>query len=334
MKPCIATLAVGLAVVARAAAAQIAQGTAHLRERPGASRDSAATILRTLVFNYSRIAASVADSAPRDEPLATAVAQAAADALAALDRPNEYRPARERVDTALARYRRGCDPAHNRSCRQLSTQALAPLPPQVYAVAPGVVFGIGWSLTIGPHMTGVHSFGLSSNLLGAAAGGLTDALGVGGGGFKDYLAENVSVGTTLPTGGQARLTGFVQLGLGELRLQGRPVWPVVGVEQLDSADHRLPRTLLRADSTATRWTALQLAIGVSFLSESKLRERIAAGVPVPIVTLGISFPYYFPGDPFQSLAGIVSGKTKRYVHDGRVRFMIGVGMPLLKAGGR
>lgn len=308
--------------------AQIAQATAHVRGDLPYRADTLIAILSDSLAHYSAVAARLERELPGDVALAREVARAAREALLAVGDPRELRIRWERFQDARDRYADGCTQVQNRNCPPLGAHVAGPLPGQVFAIAPAVVFGVGWGLVIGADMKPVNSFAVSTNLLGAAAGSLLGAIGSQD--AREYFSKNLAVGTAFPTRGPNRLTGFVQLGLGQIAFQGLTLWPVLGVEQRDAADQRVPRALAARKPDVDNWTAPSLDIGFVFWSPKEFQRRVAEGKPAPVLTVGIAFPYYFPGDPFESLAGLVTNRRGDYEKQGKVQFSVGVAYPLVR----
>lgn len=316
--------------------AQIAQATAHLRGDVPYRADTLMAILADSLASYSAIAARLEGELPgdtalaRDAGLAREVARAAREALLAVGDPRELRIRWERFQNAWTQYANGCTQVRNPDCprERLGIKVAGPLPGQVFAIAPAVVFGVGWGLVVGADMKPVNTFAVSTNLLGAAAGSLLGAIGSQD--AREYFSKNLAVGTAFPTRGPNRLTGFVQLGLGQIAFQGLTLWPVLGVEQRDAADQRVPRALAARKPDVDNWTAPSLDIGFVFWSPKEFQRRVTEGKPAPVLTVGIAFPYYFPGDPFESLAGLVTNRRGDYEKQGKVQFSVGVAYPLVR----
>ncbi len=293
--------------------AQAVQAVAHQRVKGAITLDSATKVLVDAWERFTALSRAATDTGARVyRECADSVAGAAKRALLATGDLRGFQAAWEEFLAAHRAYYRRCEDAGNAPPLRQQARAPAPVSPQAFDLVPAVVFTAGWALTDGTDMTTQHSFAVSTNLLGAAVGDLFQAIGAPD--MKDYLSKNVAVGTSFPAGEGGRLSGFVQLGLGEMRLPlpilGRAValWPALAVEQLDVADRRTPATLVTLDTTRQAWTAPVLSLGMTFWSGQKLRERIERAELTPIVSFGLMLPYYFPG-----------GREPRGARDGAAR---------------
>jgi hypothetical protein len=63
---------------------------------------------------------------------------------------------------------------------------------------------------------------------------------------------------------------------------------------------------------------------------TKIAERVKAGRLSPVFTLGVILPYYYPNDPFSTVAALFSDKRGSFQKSGKVRFQVGVFFPLQK----
>lgn len=185
---------------------------------------------------------------------------------------------------------------------------------------PKVVGGLGWDLSLASRGRGVSRFVLLSNIAGAAAGGAANGLGIDW--LRDYFIDNTALGVGFPSGGH-KLTGVLQIGLGEVTiLKNAPLWPVLSLEQLDSADARVPAEL-RGESAAS-WTYPSVAVGFPI----KMR---APKTPPAIGTISLGLPYFFPGSPFPAVGALFSEDHKKYRRAGRIRVALGVQILFRKA---
>jgi hypothetical protein len=198
--------------------------------------------------------------------------------------------------------------------------------PQSFKVVPGVVFTADPEYSFG-NGTPVTSFGISTNLIGEGAASVFDALGSKA--LKDYVSSNIAAGTGIPLNGRHRLSAEIGLGLGGINLKGITLWPVLNVEQVDSADARIPPALLAARPAQGNWSSPGFSVGILFFKE-KLKRRLAAGKLVPIPVLGVRLPYYYPNDPVSALVALFTSKRSDFQKAGNVQFIVGFSIPLLK----
>jgi hypothetical protein len=197
-------------------------------------------------------------------------------------------------------------------------------PPEIHKI-PEVAFVVGASATIGDGTT-VGSFEVSTNLLGAGIGTAFDALGAKP--MKDYAQDNITVGTAFPFGGSNKLAATIGLGLGGLRLGRFALWPAINIEQVDSADSRVPSTLLGKHPDADKWSSPLISVAISAWNLTDIRERLKKGQLTPIITLGLRLPYFYPDDPFSALAALFSANRSNYDVSGKVKVQIAVFFPL------
>jgi hypothetical protein len=199
-------------------------------------------------------------------------------------------------------------------------------PPALFK-APDVVFVVGSTVTLGQGST-VAQAEISTNLLGAAAGTAFDAIGSTP--LKEYFQDNLAVGTAFPYGGQHKLTAALGVGLGGLRIGSFAVWPAINIEQVDSGDTRVPASVKAGSPSSANWSSPILSVAVSPWDLTKIAERVKAGRLSPVFTLGVILPYYYPNDPFSTVAALFSDKRGSFQKSGKVRFQVGVFFPLQK----
>jgi hypothetical protein len=215
--------------------------------------------------------------------------------------------------------------------QSLVVRAASPGPPQIYTAVPDVVFTIGIGLTGGPSAERYAGVDLQTNLIGAAASVIFDALDEKK--LAEYLKNNLASGVGFPTNrnrGKRTLTNAAGIGLGEAKLGTLRVWPVLGTEQTDTTDLRVPRSVVASQQGQKSWSTPTLAVAA--LPEDWLLA-IRAGKLRPIVSLGIRFPQYYPGDPYQAIAALFSSNREKYRRAGGYRFTASVAVPLLKVKG-
>jgi hypothetical protein len=255
----------------------------------------------------------------------------AEEALRLKDDPERFRRAIVAYNEAAARFARPVAPnaaiSDVREFAALAGPGVLGVPtPGVHIIVPDVVF------TIGPDVVllrdPVYSVGVSTNLLGSAIGSAVGVLGSDK--LRDYFKNNVSAGTAVPTGGENKLTAQIGLGLGGARIRSVTFWPVINIEQADTADTRTPRALVVKRPTAGSWSAPTFTIAVVPFSPADFKRRVEAGGLVPIVTLGARLPYYYASDPFSTLAALFTNDRSDFERAGVARFSVGVVFPLLR----
>jgi hypothetical protein len=200
--------------------------------------------------------------------------------------------------------------------------------PAITTAVPDVVFVVGGDVTRlrAPERGSVFSLGVATNLLGAAVGSAFDALGSST--LKDYFSNNISIGPAVPTSGPHKISSQLGLGLGEVRIGPVTLWPDINLEQLDTADLRVPPDVISKKPSEQSWSVPSFGLGVP-LGKTFL-ERVKAGKLVAILTFGYKVPYYFPGDSFTALGALFSTRRNDYVRRGPGTFSVGLSVPLLK----
>jgi hypothetical protein len=198
--------------------------------------------------------------------------------------------------------------------------------PQAHTLVPDIVFTTGPELAFGNNS--VLSMGISTNLLGEAAGAAFDILGSES--LKNYFSQNVSAGTTIPTAGSGKLSGQLGLGLGGINLTGATIWPVLGMEQIDTADARIPSELKQLKPGITSWSSPLLYFAFVPYDIKTLESKLKAGGFVLVPMIGLRLPYYYADNPFSALAAILTSKRSEFVKTGKTQFVVGLSIPLLK----
>lgn len=212
--------------------------------------------------------------------------------------------------------------------------------PAASILVPSVVFTVGptydlpmkSSTAFAGTQRGVTAIAVSTNLLGAAAGSAFSGLGADK--FGSYLTDNISVGTAVPTSGATRISADLSLGLGGATI-GRwlTLWPVIQIQQLDSADARIPVRAALGNVDSHQWSVPSFAIAFVFGTEETIKKRLESGQLVVIPIVGIQTPYYYPGDSFTALAALFTSRRSSFVRAGPSRLSLGFAIPLLKVGG-
>ena len=192
---------------------------------------------------------------------------------------------------------------------------------------PDVDFVMGATVTRGEGST-IGSFELSTNLLGATAGAAFEAIGSEP--LKEYFLDNITAGTAFPTGGEARLSATLGIGLGTLRVGKVGIWPALNIEQADSSDVRVPRGIVAANPNESNWSSPLISIAIAPWDLETIRNRLNHNKLAPVFTIGLRLPYYYPNDPFSALAALFSSKRSDYQKAGKVRVQFGVFFPLMR----
>ena len=207
-------------------------------------------------------------------------------------------------------------------------QAMLPNP------GPGVLVGEALAFTIGYDVAGgsrgsAQQLSLTTNLLGAVAG--TAAAAVDASTLADYFQTSISAGAALPVGGGGgRLGAQLGLGLGRLSLGDVELWPVLAMEQVDSAARRVPTEVLARAASQEQWATPVLGIGVPLVPASRLRAHLAAKRLLPVLSVGARFPFYYPGNVFQAIGAVFSDGRSGFVRQGRAQFTASIGVPLFR----
>lgn len=196
-------------------------------------------------------------------------------------------------------------------------------PSELFKV-PDVAFVIGATLMVGKGTT-VGQAEVSTNLLGAAAGAAFETMGATA--LKEYFEDNLAVGTAFPFGGEHKLAAVLGVGLGGLRVGRFSIWPAINIEQADSGDHRVPDAI-RSLGTSANWSSPMLSVAVSPWDLSAINAGVKEGKVMPVFTLAVRLPYYYPNDPFSAVAALFSDKRGDYQKKGKAQFQVGVYFPL------
>lgn len=311
-----------------------AQAIQATRSR-GTSRDSLEALVRvysTLVTNalaeygveVARLSQATGDDAPARQaraliPVAERARELARETLDAAEDPEQFLRRFRVLRAYLAGLERSGQGAGFRGMDFTTTAA----PSELFKV-PDVSFVIGTTLTAGKGTT-VGQAEVSTNLLGAAAGTAFEAMGSTE--IKEYFEDNLAVGTAFPFGGEHKLAAVLGVGLGGLRVGRFSIWPAINIEQADSGDGRVPDAI-RALGTSANWSSPLLSVAVSPWDLSAINEGVKKGAVMPVFTLAVRLPYYYPNDPFSAVAALFSDKRGDYQKKGKAQFQIGVYFPL------
>lgn len=212
--------------------------------------------------------------------------------------------------------------------------------PQSGVLVPGVVFSVGQEVSFPLGKEPPYPLSITTNLLGATAGSAFDLLGAST--LAEYFTNNVSAGTGIPTHGKTKLTGEVGLGLGSAAIPAHEfgkarhrspafmIWPVLAMEQTDTADSRIPPSVVASDPQQGAWTTPTFSIAVVIGTKEGFIKRVGSGQTLLIPTLGVRFPYFYPGDPFTALAALFTNKRTQFQRAKHPQFTVGVDVPFLR----
>ncbi|MCC6930714.1 MAG: hypothetical protein IT359_17120 [Gemmatimonadaceae bacterium] len=173
---------------------------------------------------------------------------------------------------------------------------------------------------------------LGTNLAGAALGAAVGALGAPAG-LKEYFEKNIALGLTLGTRKTSRITSAVSVGLGSVDVLSRALWPMLGVEQFDSSDARLPADVRARDPAQGTWSVPQLGVGLTWYSKAEVKKRLQENKPVPILSLGVRLPQYYPGSASAALGALFNGNEHKYAGVGSARIFASLTIPLFRVDG-
>lgn len=193
--------------------------------------------------------------------------------------------------------------------------------PQIFNKIPEVVFTLGTDVTLGSKSTTGVSIG--TNMLGAAAGAAFNAIGSET--LKNFFTNNISAGTTIPASRDTRISAQLGLGLGEIGVPHVTLWPVLGLEQVDTADRRFPKELVAMNPDQQAWTTAIVSVAIvpnAFLT------RFGEGKFALIPSVGVRLPHYYPSDPFNALGALFSTKRQSFERAGKSEFLVSLSFPL------
>ncbi|MEO7964948.1 MAG: hypothetical protein ABIT38_13680 [Gemmatimonadaceae bacterium] len=214
--------------------------------------------------------------------------------------------------------------------------------PPLTTLVPDVAFTVGPEFGFGRTNSGAVAIG--TNLVGAVASSAFSALGSEA--LQKYFQDNVAIGTSLPTNGSKKISAQLGLGLGSFRIgnrstivNGKPAtearlqfWPVLQVEQHDTADAQVPRDLVTRFAKEKTWTSPVIAVAIVGYSSEKLEQRAKDGKFVLIPVVGVRLPYFFPGDVFSALTALFSEHRSDFERAGKAQFVVGLSLPVPRLG--
>ncbi|HEY2804220.1 MAG TPA: hypothetical protein VGI92_00020 [Gemmatimonadales bacterium] len=319
MKRVAMILVIALCAGSSGAAGQSIQAFRGLATSP----DSIRVIVRSLAGSLTRRLAAVDDEASRHANATEASRmqslgterEMVREALAATNDPRHFL---ELYEHLLAFE----DQAQSYRSSNERSAAMLPPPPVVFKI-PDVTFVIGISSSFGPRST--IEAGASTNLLGDAIGTAFDAIGSAA--LKQYFQDNLAAGTSVPLRGGNRLLGMLSVGLGSLRISKWRIFPAIDIEEVDTLGGRVPAAIVAANPTAANWSSPGFSIAL-LPGLDWYRDRLNAGLPIPLITAGVRFPYYYAGEPFTALGALFSNNRSGYQHSGSALFELGIYFPL------
>jgi len=198
--------------------------------------------------------------------------------------------------------------------------------PFIFVAVPDVVFTVGYEYAPSRgEQPAISSTSLGTNLLGAAVGSAFNAIGSKS--LQDYFTSNISAGLSIPSGSRTRLSGAVGVGLGGVSFRGVGLYPALSFEQLDSADARIPGSLVQRRPKESRWSQATLGVAIAY---PKLLQNVANGQLGFIASVGLRLPHYFAGDPFSAVGAIFSTKRSEFERAGKSQLTFGVALPLMR----
>jgi hypothetical protein len=205
--------------------------------------------------------------------------------------------------------------------RSLPTSAIG-------VIASDVTFVVGVDYTTSPRAD-VRTVSLNTNLLGAAAGTAVGALGASA--LVEYFKNNVSAGVAVPVGGRSgRLTSQLGVGLGGVTAGPFTAWPVLALDQAASVEDQVPASVVGGKPDERSWSSPVLGVAVPLVRTNALAASLARRRPVPVLSVGVRLPYYYPGDATAALGALFTSKRTDFVRAGRGHFTFGVAVPLYR----
>lgn len=292
-------------------ATQVARGVARANNEE--QIDSAVRVVQGLIRTTSQMRAdtSSVDRLVASRVEASRIDDRAAAVLAARDTPREF----------FRRYRELGAYAQSVGLRSAPVPALGTL-------AEDVVFTVGLDAALGAYRSS-HVLSINTNLLGAAAA--TAISGLGAAKLGEYFTDNVAAGIAVPLNKRAeRPTSQLGLGLGQVMIRSVALWPVVGIDQADAADRRIPTGVTDTKPDQSSWSSPVLAIATSYPLAANVCHALSDRQFVAVFSAGVRLPYYYPGDSFGALAALFTKDRSGYMRGGRGALVLSVATPLYR----
>ncbi len=318
------------------AGAQAAQAAAHLEfDRADMARDSVAKARNQALALVAQVevAASRIDATRGGD---AAVARARAQRLLALGEEIRRTSTRdgglvqllrdfESERDALALLEQDTGSQSMRDVGQ-AAQKRAAAPTFLGALDPRIAFTAGLALESCKECQNAE---VATNLAGAAIGGAIGALGAPEA-LKGYVERNVALSLALPLRKLGSIASGVSLGLGSANILQRALWPVLGVQQVDSSNGALPAEIRALEPTRATWSTPFVGIGFTWFTREQVKKLLSERKTVPVLSIGARLPQYYPGDATAGLAALFSGGQGKYRRSGSVQWSISVSIPLFR----
>jgi hypothetical protein len=209
--------------------------------------------------------------------------------------------------------------------------------PGDFHLAPDIAFVLDYSFSHARSNIKVQRLGIATNLAGSAIGDLLDNVGIGW--LKDYLKDNTALTAALPLSGSDRIGSSLSLGLGHVPialkgkkgLHGVDLWPTLDFETTDTKDAALPGSVVAgfAQDSPVSTVTIDVSI-VSASAAEAARNGDEKATIVPVVSVGVGIPQYYPGSGVQALGALFSDSRTKYVKAGRPRFSFSISYPIRK----
>lgn len=199
--------------------------------------------------------------------------------------------------------------------------------PQIGLLVKEVVFTLGGEISMGDDVPPVQALQLDTNLLGAAAGNLIG--GLGSKDLKEFLTNNIGGTVSFPTANSNKLGGQISVGLGGISFRNFTIWPTLGMEQLSGEDDRIPESI-REGLTEENSSAPEISIGIIAMTIAEFQKKLKAGGLVPVFSLSVRLPFYYPGDSYSALGALFTNDRSKFDKAGKVQFQFGVSFPIRK----
>jgi hypothetical protein len=211
----------------------------------------------------------------------------------------------------------------------LTTTGWTPTPAFLHTLQPNVAFSAGIGSTFPLFRSTTASIDVGTNLVGSALGAAIGSLGAPDA-LKGYFTQNLAMGLNLSAHRKRSIGVGYSLGLGSLDVADRAVWPVIAMQQTDTMAQDLPAALRQRKPAQETWSTPHFAVGFTLLTRESVTKRLQEGRAFPVFTLGVSLPYFYPGDPGAAFAALFTGKHTRYIGANHSRLVLGVSVPLIR----
>lgn len=207
--------------------------------------------------------------------------------------------------------------------------AWGPVPVFLHTLSPKVAFSAGLGSTFPLLRSRATSIDIGTNLAGSILGKALESVGLPAG-FKDFLTENTAVGLGFSAHRRVGLTTSYSVGLGSADVAGRAIWPILAIQQSDTATHEINVEARTTDTLRAVWSRPYVALGFTLYDRATVTKRLQDDKVVPVFTIGVQLPYLYPGDASTALAALFTEKRGKYLGAGRARLVVGVSIPLIR----